>query len=183
VPELIFRRTVEEDAGVFLEAIQTNAEFLAPWVTTPRRVRDFDSARSCVTASLPNGSPERFGAFCGVKLVGSAKFIICDFDVPDYEVGLWCVQEWAHRGVGRWILSNAITTAFADGANRVTLRHAASNAPCGRLMAGLGVTREGAMRAATRIRNTLDEVIIYGVLRNEWPTQNALGWCAPCREF
>ena len=183
MPVLKFRPTAVTDAIALLRAVNANAAFLSPWVTTPKRVTDLGAAQDLVTEVLPNGMPARYGVFLGESLTASAKLVLNESDVPDYEIGLWCVQDWVGRGVGRWILSNAIDRAFSIGANRVTLRHAVSNSASGKLMGRVGATLEGVLRDATRIRDRLDGVVLYGILREDWPTTQALGWCEPCREF
>lgn len=179
----LFRPTVADDAGSFLRAVLTNSEHLSPWVTTPLRVTDIESARLSVVASLDDGRPARYGAFRGDELVGSAKVIACDPDVPDYEIGFWRTKEWPGVGVGRWILCNTINSLFHDGASRITLRHALTNSASARAIERVGAVREGVLRKAAKLFGQPDDVVVYGLLRDEWPTEGSLGWCVPCREF
>ncbi|MBQ1017932.1 GNAT family N-acetyltransferase [Micromonospora sp. D93] len=182
MPLLVFRATTSVDATALLRAIQTNSDFLEPWVTTPQRVTDIATARTCVTEKLQDGGAARYAAFHADDLAGSAKIIDYGLD-ESYELGFWCTRAWSRRGVGRWMVCNAISKAFELGASRVILRHASTNVPSARLIQGVGARREGVSRGTAQLGTRTDDVVTYGICREEWPTIGALDWCSPCREF
>lgn len=172
----VFRATEPTDAASFLTAVQSNAATLMPWVDTPLRVTDLESASKSVNIKLSDGRPARFGAFIDGRLAGSTKLIELDTEVPDMEIGIWCIPEFRGKGIARWMMAKTIDVAFTYGAERVTVRHAAGNTRTYKLNTALGITLEGRLRHACRIKDELQDVVLWGVLRPDWPTVEAEYW-------
>ena len=85
------------------------------------------------------------------------------------EVGFWLVRDARGRGVGSRAVTLAVSWAFqALGVARVEMTTLPDNAGALALAAALGFTREGVMRSRNFERGRRVDVVMLGVLRDEW---------------
>ena len=85
------------------------------------------------------------------------------------EVGFWLARQARGRGIGSRAVALAVSWAFATlGVARVEMTTLPDNAGALALAAGLGFTREGVMRQRNFERGRRVDIVMLGVLRDEW---------------
>lgn len=171
-----YRAMSAADASSFLSAVRDSASHLLPWVTTPWRVHDLATAAQAASILLSNGLSARYGLFDEAELLGSVRLIELSAEVPDYEIGIWCVRSASGRGLSSWLLGKAICSAFDSGAQRVTVRHAATNVRAERMVSRLKLKCEGTIRRGIRVGDRLDDLLTYGILPEELMAEWSRAW-------
>lgn len=85
------------------------------------------------------------------------------------ELGYWIGRPYWNRGYVTEAARAVIAYGFDTlNLHRVFATHIARNAASGRVMQKLGMTREGEMREHIRKWDTLENMVVYGLLRSEW---------------
>jgi RimJ/RimL family protein N-acetyltransferase len=92
------------------------------------------------------------------------------------ELGYWIGVRYWNKGYCTEAAQAVIDYAFAErGLNRVHARHFASNPASGRVMAKLGMTREGLLRQHVIKDDRYEDLVCYGLLRSEWHVGDSKG--------
>jgi len=170
------------DAEELFRAVQDNSSFLLPWVTTPLRIRDIDSARIHVATKLSNGMPARHGAFDEGRLLGSVRLIEAVPQATEYEIGIWRVRDACPHGLAKWMLGRAICAAFGYGASRVIVQHAVSNSRAALMIGGFGIRFVGVDRRAVPLGDGVDDAAVYAILVDEMTLDRYNEWGAEWHE-
>lgn len=85
------------------------------------------------------------------------------------ELGYWVGKPY--WGTGYCTEASRAVTAFGFdglGLNRIFARHVGQNPASGCVMKKLGMTREGRQRRHVKKWGRIDDLILYGMLREEW---------------
>jgi RimJ/RimL family protein N-acetyltransferase len=84
--------------------------------------------------------------------------------------GFWLIPAARGRGIARRGLALLIDWAWdALDVDRLEMTTTPDNARVPAVAAGLGFAREGAMRARNLERGERVDVVMFGLLREEWP--------------
>jgi RimJ/RimL family protein N-acetyltransferase len=85
------------------------------------------------------------------------------------EMGYWIGVPYWNRGYGTEAARALVTYGFETlGLNRIHATHFTRNPASGRIMQKLGMHREGQMRQHVRKGDTYEDLVLYGLLRDEW---------------
>ena len=85
------------------------------------------------------------------------------------EIGYWIGVDYWNGGYCTEAARAAVDYGFTVlGLNRIHGHCLKRNPASGRVMEKLGMTREGCLRQHIRKWDTLEDVVIYGILRSEW---------------
>lgn len=102
------------------------------------------------------------------ELVGAVGLVI-DTRFDRAELGYWIGVPYWNRGycteAGHALLAFGFGTL---GLNRVHASYLARNPASGRVMEKLGMTREGIARQHTKKWDRHEDLVLYGVLKEEW---------------
>jgi RimJ/RimL family protein N-acetyltransferase len=102
------------------------------------------------------------------ELIGAIALKL-EMALTQAEIGYWIgVDHW-----GRGYCTEAATAVAQFGfdalaLHRVHSRHFLRNPASGRVMQKLGMRQEGLQRAAMRRWETFEDVVLYGILADEW---------------
>ncbi|WP_294344899.1 GNAT family N-acetyltransferase [Prosthecochloris sp.] len=83
-------------------------------------------------------------------------------------LGMGLLSEYRGRGIGKKLLAEALPLAFRNGLERIELEVFASNIVAVRLYRYFGFLEEGRKRKARKLDGTYDDVILFGLLDEEW---------------
>ena len=106
----------------------------------------------------------------GGRLVGYTDLALIEHEVGRASFGIAIGERavWG-RGVGRAAGARMLERAFVrHGLTRVTSEVHAPNARSLALMSRLGFVREGVLRRHERYRGGVCDVVLFGMLREEW---------------
>ena len=85
------------------------------------------------------------------------------------ELGYWIAREQWGKGYCTEAARALLEFLFRErGLNRVHATHFLSNPASGRVMQKLGMTREGLLRQHARKGDAWLDLVVYGILREEW---------------
>jgi RimJ/RimL family protein N-acetyltransferase len=172
------RRLAERDVGVFVAAFEADPE-LARLVGI-----DEDPTAGSVRARIAASEDRRrAGEILELALAepGSDTFFgslwLHAFS-PRHrriEVGFWVVPEARRRGVVRSAVTLTLDWLFGErGIERVEITTTTDNEPVQALAASLGFTREGLLRRRNLERGRRVDLVLFGLLREEWPVRNGV---------
>jgi ribosomal-protein-serine acetyltransferase len=163
------REWVPSDAEeIFAEADQNRArlrEWL-PWVdrtSSPDDVRAF--IRKCEASE---GKERSFGIYVDGALAGGIGITLDEDNAG--EIGYWITDAFEGRGLVTAAARELVRFGFQDkGLRRIQLTAAVENERSRAVAERLGMTQEGVLRKAGRIRDDryLD-LVMYSILREEW---------------
>jgi RimJ/RimL family protein N-acetyltransferase len=121
---------------------------------------DFDAGR-IVHFALDNG-----------ELIG-AMGLIFKRDQNMAEIGYWIGVPFWNQGYVSEAAAEILRYGFEEhGLNRIFAGHFARNAASGRVMQKIGMKYEGTLRQHEKKWDVYVDVVMYGVLREEWLTMN-----------
>lgn len=108
------------------------------------------------------------------ELIGTCALTL-DRSLDEGELGYWIGKPFWNQGYATEA-SRAITAFGFDalGLNRVYARHLARNPSSGRVMEKIGMLQEGTTRQGTVMWDKYEDVVTYGILRDDWLKTNAL---------
>ena len=102
-------------------------------------------------------------------LIGDIAVVRQSADIDEAELG-WCLSRafW-----GRGVMPEAARTVLAYlfgevGFNRVCSRHDVNNPKSGRVMAKIGMAREGVLRKAGRNNTGICDMAVWAILAEDW---------------
>ncbi|MEL7516909.1 MAG: GNAT family N-acetyltransferase [Pseudomonadota bacterium] len=102
------------------------------------------------------------------ELIGACALSI-DSGANKGELGYWIGKPFWNLGYATEASRAIMEFGFHDlELNRIYARHLARNAPSGRVMQKLGMSREGLARQDTMMWGKYEDVVSYGNLRADW---------------
>jgi [ribosomal protein S5]-alanine N-acetyltransferase len=85
------------------------------------------------------------------------------------ELGFWIGVDWWGQGYAREAARCVIRYGFESlDLNRICAHHMVRNPASGRVLAAVGMQREGVLRQRVRKWGVYEDVVLYAVLRDEW---------------
>ncbi|MEP6476290.1 MAG: GNAT family protein [Actinomycetota bacterium] len=153
---------------IFAEADQNRArlrEWL-PWVdrtSSPEDVRNF--LKKCEASE---GMQRSFGIYVEGALAGSIGFTLDEDNAG--EIGYWLTAPFEGRGLVTAAARELLRFGFQEkGLRRMQLTAAVENVRSRAVAERLGMTQEGVLRRAGRIReDRYLDLVMYSILREEW---------------
>ena len=83
-------------------------------------------------------------------------------------LGMGVAVDARGQGLGRVLLTRAFAQAFGSGLDRVELEVFASNTRAVALYRRTGFVEEGRRRCARKLDGVCDDILMFGLLREEW---------------
>jgi RimJ/RimL family protein N-acetyltransferase len=128
-----------------------------------------EETRSFLTSFFTNGGVQ-FVVHDGDALVGW-----CDASPVQYEgmrhvarLGIGLLPAYRHQGLGKKLLHETLRRAFAGDLSRIELEVFSNNVAAIRLYERTGFVIEGRKRQARALDGVVEDILIMGLLRNEW---------------
>ncbi len=164
------RRFTVDDADMIFAVVDANRARLREWLPWIDPMKSSDEERAWLTMVLADeGGMEGYGIFVEGTLAGGAGFRIEPFHVMG-EIGYWIAAEHEGRGLVTRACRALIDYAFGEaGIHRVVIRAAPGNVRSRAIPERLGFTEEGVMREEGLAAGGFHDLVVYGLLENEWP--------------
>ncbi len=104
----------------------------------------------------------------GAPLIGAIGLGITE-EARRGEIGYWIGKAYWGKGYGTEAAQEMLRYGFEVlGLNRIVAHHLARNPASGRVLEKLGMQREGYLRQHAQKWGRFEDVVIYGVLREEY---------------
>ena len=161
-----------EDAEEIYAEVDQNRERLRawlPWVDATRSPEDIRAFLERCAAS--DGAQSAFGIYVDGVLAGNIGLTVGPDDRGEGEIGYWIAGSFEGRGLVTRASRATLGYAFEElGVRRIQLRVAVENTRSRAVAARLGMTQEGILRQAERIRDDrILDIVVYSLLASEWP--------------
>jgi ribosomal-protein-serine acetyltransferase len=163
----------ERHATEMVATIDRNREHLRQWLPWVDATRTVDDALAFIRSSL-----EIFAAHQGFttaiwyrdQVAGVVGTHRIDWRNRRAELGYWLAREFEGQGVVTDACRLAIIRLFHEmDLNRVEIRCAAGNAKSIAIPRRLGFKLEGTLRDAELVNGRFHDLLVYGMLKSEWP--------------
>ncbi|HET7236056.1 MAG TPA: GNAT family protein [Actinomycetota bacterium] len=157
-----------DDAEQIFDLVEVERQRLRPWMPWVDPTTSPDDVRAFIDEARSSRGLGALGIFVDGAYVGGAGLRV-DRRGLDGELGYWI--DAAHEGHG--LVSRTcralIQHAFVEmGLHRVTICAAPDNARSRAIPERLGFTEEGRLREAERMPTGYHDLVVYGLLRQEW---------------
>jgi RimJ/RimL family protein N-acetyltransferase len=102
------------------------------------------------------------------QLIGSVGLRDIDPEHLQAELGFWIGREWWGQGYAREAAAELIRFGFDSlGLNRIYAHHMSRNPAAGRVLLAAGMQREGLLRQRVRKWGVYEDVVLYGIIRDD----------------
>ncbi len=161
-------------AEEFFELVQRNFERLVVWCPWLDRVETIETTRAFLSEKIERfaaGNGFTAGMFRDGRLVGVIALEYIDNANSLTEIGYWIDADAEGNGLTIEACRSVIAHAFRDlGLRRVQIRCASENHRSRAIPEKLGFREEGIVRQCERLRDRTVDLVIYGMLSEEWLT-------------
>jgi len=163
----------ERHATEMVATIDRNREHLRQWLPWVDATRTVEDALAFIRSSL-----EIFAAHQGFttaiwyrdQVAGVVGTHRIDWRNRRAELGYWLAREFEGRGVVTDACRLFIIRLFDEmDLNRVEIRCAAGNTKSIAIPRRLGFKLEGTLRDAELVNGRYHDLLVYGMLKSEWP--------------
>ena len=156
----------------FFQLVESNRERLIEWCPWLEAVSSVEKTRDFLREKLERfcgGNGFTAGIFDRGKLVGVIALEYIDEANSSTEIGYWLDGEAVGRGIVTAACRALIKHSFDDlGLNRIQIRCASENVRSRAIPEKLGFRQEGIMRQCERLHDRTVDLVIYGMLADEW---------------
>jgi ribosomal-protein-serine acetyltransferase len=173
ISESIELRLLEaRHATEFFELVRNNLERLAvwcPWLEDVETEAKTEAFLSVKLRRFAEGNGFTAGLFEAERLIGVIALEYVDHANRTTEIGYWLAAGAERRGLIMSACQHLISHAFDGlGVVRVQIRCATENARSRAIPEKLGFTQEGVVRQGERLPDRYVDLVIYGMLKDEW---------------
>jgi ribosomal-protein-serine acetyltransferase len=162
------------DADALYALVEANRDRLRPWMpwepstTAPEVTRAFiEVARRSATDVEANG------LWADAELAGTIGMSV-DTLANAGSLGYWIAREHEGRGLVSRAAERFLVFAFDElRLHRVEVHAAVANARSRSVAERLGMRQEGVLRDAERVHDGYHDMVVYGILEDEWRTSRA----------
>lgn len=162
----------ERHAEKFFALVQENYERLLHWCPWLDEVETVEKTRRFIKGKLlrfADGNGFTTGFFEQDKLTGVIALEYIDRTNRITEIGYWLDAEAEGKGLVTRACSVLIEYAFHElKLNRVQIRCASQNIRSRAIPEKLGFIEEGVMRQVEKLSDRFVDLVIYGMLTDEW---------------
>lgn len=145
-----------------------------PWVDATTSVNDTRAFISKSLGELAEGAGLVLGVWCGGRCAGTVGCHRFDLANRRVEIGYWLAERYQGRGIITAGCRAMIEHLFGElGMERVELRAVVDNYRSRAVAERLGFREEGVLRHAQLRHGCYDDLVIYGLLREEWAEGSA----------
>lgn len=172
-------RLLSEDTALeFHRLLVANLDRLRPWFEFAQSEQPYDVSLEFVRRTqrrYTNGEGFWAGIWHDGALIGTVGLASIDGPNSSAELSYWLSRDAVGKGIATRACAAMIEWTFAERRlNRVAVRCAADNAKSRAVVERLGFRQEGVMRQAERVGGHFRDVLIYGLLAEEWASATRL---------
>jgi ribosomal-protein-serine acetyltransferase len=171
-PEAELRLLEPHHAKVVFEAVDADRGHLRewlPWVDLTAYVEDTEAFITTSLEDFAKGANLVTGIWCEGQFAGTIGCHRFDLVNRKTEIGYWLGKRWEGRGLVTAGCRALLGYLFCERElERVEIRAATRNTKSRAIPERLGFREEGVLRHAQRLSGGWVDLVIYGMLRQEW---------------
>jgi ribosomal-protein-serine acetyltransferase len=166
------RLLAEADAAPLYALIDANRAHLRPWLPWVDHEQSPDTTRAFLRSAQQQFADQRagqYGIWAHDQLAGVVGQHPIDWPNRTGALGYWLGQAFQGRGLMTRACRALVTHAFRDlGLHRVEIRAAPANRRSRAIPERLGFRQEGILRDAEWLYDHYVDLVVYGMLADEW---------------
>lgn len=170
--EIELRPFSEDDAEQAFAVVKENLEHLHPFLHWAVESYSPASAREFIAQAKNDAEARKslgFGIFKNGTLIGSIGFVNFNWNSRRTEIGYWIAKGYEGRAIITQSCKLLINYAFDElQLNRIEIHCAFENARSRAIPEKLGFVQEGILRQSEWRHTRFYDMVIYGLLKNEW---------------
>jgi ribosomal-protein-serine acetyltransferase len=171
-PDLELRHCTFDDAEPVFALVEENRDYLRrwlPWVYNTHSPADIGNwIRSGFEQMQRNEGWHALLCYEG-RIAGALGFKPIDWANMRVEIGYWLAAAFQGKGLMTAAARAATDYAFAEWRlNRIEIHCAVGNTRSAAIPRRLGFAEEGMLRRAFRVGDEFQDLLLFGVLRDEW---------------
>jgi len=172
---LMLRTYLEDDAAEHFDLINTNRKHLRAFLS-------WADAHNKVTQSLEYIRHTRqqqdtqqalmMGIFKDYRLIGEVAMHQWDYELKKAQIGYWIAKDAEGKGIMQSCLHRFFNYIFQTlDMNKLEIRFIPSNTRSAKIAERMNCKIEGVLRDSYFINGKLEDLVITGVLREEWKAE------------
>ncbi|MEW9031803.1 MAG: GNAT family protein [Planifilum fimeticola] len=166
-------------AGAIFRLVDANRDHLRPWffwVDETKTVSDSEHFVQKALEGFARGTEIHLGIWVDGQMAGIVGAHTIDSIKSYAEIGYWLGERFQGRGIVTRTVRTLIDDLLGErGLNRVEIRCAASYRRSQAVAERLGFRREGRLKKAIPIRDGFEDLLLFGMLAEEWRTGKGEG--------
>ncbi len=176
--DLFLRQLAESDAAPLFGVIDSNRTYLRqwlPWLNTSKNPEDTLLFIRTAQEQFDNNDGFAAGIWYKNTIVGTIGFHKVDWLNRSVEIGYWLAEAYQGKGIATKSCKAFIDHAFGEWhLHRLQIRCATGNQRSCRIPERLGFVKEGMQRDAEFLYDRYVDLVIYGMLEEEWKKKRHL---------
>lgn len=163
-----------EDADMVWALVDAERDRLREWLPWVDATTSLEDQRRWIAGVIADErNMDGSGIFVDDAYAGNAGLSWDEFGVAG-EIGYWIGSAFEGQGHVTGAVRALIEIGFRElGLHRITIRAAPGNVRSRAIPERLGFTQEGVMRGAERSPHGFRDMVVYGLLEDEWPRGTA----------
>lgn len=158
-------------ADEYFALIERNREYLREWMSWTADT-SLEATKAYMQASMQNFA-EGIGLPTNIRyrdqLIGAISYPRMSWEKRMTEIGYWLDKDMQGKGIITRAARTLVTYAFQEyGLNKVEIHAAVGNKRSRAVPERLGFTQEGILRQTEWLNGKAHDMVVYGVLANEW---------------
>ena len=161
-----------EDAGVFLELMEKNRQYLEEFMPRIAETRSIDDTKNVIKNflyQLMNGDGFKGGICFKETLIGIIGFKYIDWKNKKSEIMYWIDKNYSSRGIVTSCVKKIVEIAFLEyGLNKVIIKSSVDNEGSKKVAEKCGFILEGILRQEELLYSGYSNICIYGLLKQDY---------------
>lgn len=170
--ELLLRSFTPEDAPALFKAVDESRQHLRPWL----RWVDATTKQEHILQFIHRTQQQQhsqaaleLGIFHNRKIIGGIGMHDWDHMLKKAQLGYWIRKDFEGKGIVNRCLERFVDFLFEKpGLNKIEIHFMPSNKRSAKVAERLGARIEGVIRQSYFMNGRLDDLVITGLLKNEW---------------
>ena len=176
--DVVLRSYERADAQSLFDAVHRSRGHLAPWLVWVRDTTKPEHSLEYIEYCLHKAETQTelvLGIRICDSIVGSVGMHQWDHAARRAQLGYWIGKEYEGRGLVHQSLEKFIGFLFLQaGLNKLEIHFVEGNKRSARVAESLGFRVEGVLRQAVVRNGLLEDLVITGLLKDEWVKASAL---------
>ena len=165
----LLRRYELEDLEEVWTLVDSERERLGPWLPWVEATTTIEVQRAWFEHVVGDAGLDGCGIWAGDRFAGGAGLRWDPFAIVG-DIGYWIGSEFEGRGLVTRACRALIDHGFRKvGLHRISIRAGVENTRSRSIPERLGFTREGVLRGEGRGSGGFYDLVVYGLLEDEWP--------------
>ncbi len=167
---VLLRKLRMEDLDEVWALVDAERDRLGVWMPWVEGTTTIDDQRAWLESVVRDESNlDGLGIFVEGRYAGGTGIALDEFGMSG-DIGYWIATEYEGRGLVTRAVRAMVDIGFRDlGLHRIVIRAGAENRRSRTIPERLGFTPEGVARGAGRGSGGFYDLVVYGLLEDEWP--------------